>query len=350
MGVLKKLFIVLTALIVVLVIAGQFLDTELKVERSTSISASKLAVFGTLSNLEKFNTFSPWHELDPNTQYTYGDLRSGVGASMKWVSDNPDVGTGEQRIVNIIGAERVELELEFDGWDGISKSWYQLDDVPNGTQVTWGYSGDVSKPFFIRFLAPMIQGQLETQYDEGLAKLKRLHESKPQGMSPIAVRSKANPPDISREHVDAQTIVFTQGSSSFETGDIANNLSTAYQNLMRFVNINAITVTGNPLALDTEKSKPPTQYVFEAALPVAADTPTFLTTDTIGVKQTYAGSVIKAIHTGSYQHLANSYASIEAYIKQEQLTKIGPRWEHYISDPGSVAEEDLITHIYVPIE
>jgi effector-binding domain-containing protein len=31
------------------------------------------------------------------------------------------------------------------------------------------------------------------------------------------------------------------------------------------------------------------------------------------------------------------------------MTRNGPAWESYISDPGSVAEAELITEVYYPI-
>lgn len=345
-----KIILIISALLVAgIVIGGQLMPTKLSVERSTVIGASKLAVFEAVSNLDNFNKFSPWHDIDPNTRYEYSDKRSGVGATMKWFSEHKDVGNGKQRVTKVIGAERIEMELEFDSWDGVSSSWYDIAEVANGTQVTWGYSGDVSKPFFIRFLSPMIKGQLETAYDNGLSNLKALLENKSGGLAPPTPAKPMVPPVITHETVQAQTIVYTRGRSSFASNDIAQNLAKAYQQVMTFINTHSITTAGMPLALDTSESNPPALYVFEAGIPVADDTPEFLANETIGIKKTYAGQVIKAIHTGPYTQLPKVYEAVDAFIGENQISTSGPSWEHYVSDPGHVAEDELITHIFVPV-
>ncbi len=176
MKIIKWLLGIVAGLIVAVLIVSLFMPVTLEVERSATVNASRAEVFRTLTDMREFNRFSPWHGIDPATKYTYEGPATGVGAAMNWQSDHPQVGNGWMRIADISGMDKIDIELGFDGFEGKSQSWYLLREVEGGTEVTWGYAGDISKPYFVRLMGPMIQGQLTGLYDEGLARLKTVME------------------------------------------------------------------------------------------------------------------------------------------------------------------------------
>ncbi|MGH8429751.1 MAG: SRPBCC family protein, partial [Solimonas sp.] len=99
MKLLRNLVIGVVVLIAAAIVAGFFLPDTAHVERSTLIRAKPEAVFQLLNGFERFNEWSPWAQLDPKTQYTRQGPAEGVGASQAWFSENPNVGSGRQEII-----------------------------------------------------------------------------------------------------------------------------------------------------------------------------------------------------------------------------------------------------------
>ncbi len=69
----------------------------------------------------------------------------------------------------------------------------------------------------------------------------------------------------------------------------------------------------------------------------------------VKIAKTYAGNVIQVKHVGSYQSLSLTHRKIIAYLAAHGIERNGPTWESYVSDPGQVAERDLLTYVYYPI-
>ena len=90
--------------------------------------------------------------------------------------------------------------------------------------------------------------------------------------------------------------------------------------------------------------------VFDAAIPVrglTAATPRNERAVKIG--ETYAGSVIRAKHIGSYGSLGQTHDKIAAYLAAVGIQRNGDAWESYVSDPTRTVESELLTYIYYPI-
>ena len=69
----------------------------------------------------------------------------------------------------------------------------------------------------------------------------------------------------------------------------------------------------------------------------------------VRIGQTYAGSVIRVRHVGSYRSLAATHRKIGAYLAALGIERAGAAWESYVSDPTRVDESELVTYVYYPI-
>ena len=96
--VLKAIVWILAALVVIFVGGGYLLPNEVSLQRQTVVNAPPHKVFALVSGYKRFNEWSPWAELDPKAVYTFEGPESGVGAKMKWASNDPNVGAGSQTI------------------------------------------------------------------------------------------------------------------------------------------------------------------------------------------------------------------------------------------------------------
>lgn len=177
MKILRNILVTLLSLVAIICVVALFLPSQQHIERSVVVAADQQTVFETLNSFENFNEWSPWHKLDPNTQYEYSGPNSGVGAAMRWTSENPGVGNGSQEIVESNGSDSIRVRLEFDGQQAYSS--YSLASEGNGTRVTWGFEADFGYNLMGRIFGMMIDKILGTTYEEGLNNLKTYLETQP---------------------------------------------------------------------------------------------------------------------------------------------------------------------------
>ena len=87
----------------------------------------------------------------------------------------------------------------------------------------------------------------------------------------------------------------------------------------------------------------------EVAVPVAPVAITGESPDDIACYELPGGTMVKAIHKGPYETSEATYTEVFAWIGAHGKEISGPIREIYLNDPGEVAEEDILTEIYVPV-
>lgn len=81
--------------LILIVVAGAYaIPSEVSLERSVVVDAPPAGVYPHVSSFQNFNAWSPWAKIDPNAKYEFTGPESGVGSTMSWTSDHPNVGNG----------------------------------------------------------------------------------------------------------------------------------------------------------------------------------------------------------------------------------------------------------------
>ncbi len=173
---LKKALIAIIMLALLLVIVGFLLPAKIHVERSAVIDAPPAVVFDLIDDFHNFNKWSPWAELDPATKYTFEGPDHGVGHRMRWQSDNPNVGSGSQEIIESVPESLVRTHLDF-GPNGIATASFHLEAAEGGTQVTWRFDTDLGRNPAVRYFGLLMDRMVGPDYEKGLSNLKRLAEA-----------------------------------------------------------------------------------------------------------------------------------------------------------------------------
>jgi effector-binding domain-containing protein/uncharacterized protein YndB with AHSA1/START domain len=339
MHVLKRIALLLLALVALLTVIGFLLPRNVHVERATVIAAPRSTVFALVNSYRQFNKWSPWHDIDPNTQYSYEGPDIGVGAKMSWKADPRTVGSGSQEIVESRAPELVKTSLDFGG-QGKATAQFHLAPEGGGTRIAWSMDADMGALPVGRYFGLMMDSIVGKDYERGLQGLKVLAESLP----------KDDFADINVETVTTAPVTVAYVASKSGRGDreIAMAIGAAYMQVGRFMAANRLKQAGAPITINTKWDD--TGYEFDAAIPVdrapdggaPADAP-------VKLKQTYAGKALKVVHTGSYHGLDDTYRKLAAWMAAYGFESGGPVWDEYVSDPGRTAEADLITNIYAPI-
>ena len=186
----------------------------------------------------------------------------------------------------------------------------------------------------------MMDKMLGADYEKGLAQLKTLLESLPKddfsGIEPAVVQTTAQP------------ILYIAGSAG--PADGAAQLGAAYGQVMGYMQAHGIQQIAAPVAVTRKYDEGTKAWDFDAGIPVDKTEPAPPADGAVKAGQTYAGWVIRATHTGPYEAMEPTYAKLMAFRTAAGFEDNGNSWEHYITDPTTVAPEAVKTHVYWPIK
>lgn len=177
---IKKILLVLVALLVTLVVVILLQPDDFRITRSATMAAPAAGVFEQVNNFQRWGAWSPWEKLDPNIKRTFEGPESGVGATYSWAGDG-QAGEGRMTIVESRPGELVRIKLEFiKPFAATNAAEFTFKPSGNNTEVTWDMSGEqnfLSKGIgLVMDMDKMVGGEFE----KGLANLKAIVEAPPQ--------------------------------------------------------------------------------------------------------------------------------------------------------------------------
>lgn len=356
---LRKLLLFMILLLIAVLVGGFFLPKVVQVSRSTTIQAPPWAIYPVINDLERFNQYSPWANLDPDAEYAVSDPSVGEGAWLTWEGRPETLGSGRIEIINSDPDERVSLDIAFNQ-AGPARSIFLLHPMNEETRVSWSFRADVTDgrgvldAILARYAALFMDDSLARDYDIGLANLKRVVETLPvqqaASLAPEIVQLEAGP------------MIFVSGETSQQNTDLSAELAEAFRRLDAYTRAREFTVTGPPMAITRYWDE--RGFGYDAALPVAAAVQSGDQTEPeeppILVGNTPAGRVLHVVHQGPYGELLNTYQQIEAYMQIHGLEQRGVSWEAYPGllqgreDGTDRTAESLPslpeTHIYIQLD
>lgn len=175
MKIVKRIFGFLIVLILMLVGVSYLLPGKAKVSRSVSINAPAEMIFPYVNSMQETEKWSPWLSRDPETQLSYSGPEAGVGNTLNWASEHPQVGTGSQEITESVENQLVRTALDF-GPMGTASAAFELQPEGEVTNVTWGFESDLGLNPMTRWMGLMMDTWVGGDYERGLANLKVLVE------------------------------------------------------------------------------------------------------------------------------------------------------------------------------
>ena len=176
---MKKLLIVLVAVIAIPLVAALFIKKDYAVKREIVVNRPVEEVFGYVKYLKNQDNFSKWAGMDPQMKKTFSGTDGAVGFVSAWASDSSDVGVGEQEIVRIEEGSRIDYELRFmQPFESKSPAYITTERVNEGkTKVSWGFNGNMHYPMNLMFLFMDFEEMIGDDLDLGLANLKEIMET-----------------------------------------------------------------------------------------------------------------------------------------------------------------------------
>lgn len=171
MKILKRIIIVLLAIIAIPLIAALFVSKDFQSESEIVIDKPVDQVYDYVKYVKNQDNFGVWQLSDPEMTTTEEGKDGTVGFKYNW--EGKKTGKGSQTITNLIDNERVETELDFNMGEP-AKSYFALEAVGEGqTKIKWGVTGRSPYPWNLMSLFY----DMSKDFDKGLLNLKDLLEN-----------------------------------------------------------------------------------------------------------------------------------------------------------------------------
>jgi hypothetical protein len=141
------------------------------VERTQRVDAPPEVVRERLVDFRRWRAWSPWEDLDPDMQRTFGGERSGVGAWYVW-EGNRKAGKGRMEILEADDST-VRVDLQFlRPFRSHSNTVFELRPAGDGTLVVWRVVG--VNTLMTKLMGPFMSMDklLGPDLEKGLSRLK----------------------------------------------------------------------------------------------------------------------------------------------------------------------------------
>lgn len=167
------------AIIAILLLVALFISKDLNYDKSIKINSPIDSVWDKVSSLAAMDKWSPWKEKDPKMQQKITGVDGEVGAEQIWESKVKEVGTGSQKIVNIVIPTLFETKLNFiKPFKSTADGYVKLEKDGEGTIVTWGFKSQMSYPMNLMKLFMNFEKSMDKEFGNGLNKLNKICSSK----------------------------------------------------------------------------------------------------------------------------------------------------------------------------
>ena len=339
MKALKIILIVIIALVVIVFALSFIAPTKMHIERSIVIKAPKDVIFQNVKMFSNIRRWSPWEDKDSNIKTSIEGTDGTVGATYKWVG-NKDVGEGEQTIKKIDENKSFETDLHFiKPWDSHAAAYTILNDTTDGVKVSWGFTGEMSRPFNVMGLFMNMDKSIGDEYNKGLNKLKVMSENQ-------AANGGGRMYEVHEVTMPAKTYVGKKEHLSVMkiTNFFAENMPKIYADLTKA----GYAPEGHPSGLYYSFDQAKMETDCAAVLPVKGLKGKPTGWEVFEVK---GGKAVEMDYYGDYKDIGNAHGQLQKYVAEKKYKQTSPVVEEYVTDPMS--EKDpakWLTKIYYFVE
>jgi effector-binding domain-containing protein len=264
---------------------------------------------------------------------SYSGPKAGAGSSLKWVSQDKNIGTGSLTIISSAPNDSVRVIIDFMN-HGKSAALFKLTRSGTKTKVSWSLESDLGMNPLSRWIGLFSNQLIGPDLEKGLSELDLL----------VMGSKKVDGFEILDFEVPARVLVSVRDTASAAT--IAVKLTKMYKKLSVFLNSRNLPPTGSPIAVFHAFSG--NVIDIEACIPIATVVvaPEGLFCSAAGAQKT-----IMTNYVGPYRYISAAYNAVQKYIDENDVRVTGPIWEEYLTRPGLLADTNRWqTNIYFPVD
>ncbi|MEL6927997.1 MAG: SRPBCC family protein [Cyanobacteria bacterium J06600_6] len=174
---LRKAFGILASSLIVIVIVGLILPSQVHVERKITIDSRPQKIYPLIANFKQWHKWSPWAKIDSNANFEI--VGRGLKQKMFWSSDDPRVGKGSQEFITAKKPRHIQTHLDF-GKQGMADASFDLIAENEATEVIWSLDTDMRQgiPIYMKpfaaYLGFFMDSMVGKDYEQGLNNLQKL--------------------------------------------------------------------------------------------------------------------------------------------------------------------------------
>ena len=330
---LRRILLIILCIALVVITIGFFLPRKIHVERTFKVSASQKTIFKQVNTLKNWVRWFPWVQTDTSTQLLFSGPLTGVGATLKWMSADRNVGNGSVSIISSFSSDSLEVVFDFAERGKSTEKFIFLKDNHN-TNVTCSVDSDLGMNSISRWFGLFSDRLLGPDIEQGLFNLDQF------------VRDTKNiyGYEITDYEVPAQILISVRDTASPET--VTTKLALMYKHITLFLKSKNLVPVGNPMAVFHNYSN--RNFDIEAGLPVHS---LVAVPDGLQCSEKVAQRIVMIRYVGSYKMISTAYVAIQSYLEDNDFQTNGPVWEEYITNPTIEADSNKRqTNIYYPIK
>lgn len=342
MKILRLIGVSLAGILFLLVLISFFLPSSFYFERSTVVNTKPHIPYKLVSNFKEWDKWSPWNQLDSNMKKEYSTTSGEKDTWFAWSSENPDAGSGKMTITELAQDKRVQIDFVFEDM-GHSEIVFAFDEVEGGTKITWSIGGDgKGMPWYFvvpsKYFHLFMEGLMEKDFNQGLAKLKEVSEATPQGdqVAGFDVEERMMNPMILAGVRSVVTHAELNG----------NTFGKWFAQITQTLSAQQIKPAGPPVTIYHNYG--PKSVDVEAGFPVekaGTNQGAVVYHDVAG----YNALVLK--YYGGFGDMEPVYMAAYDYIKQQGKASNGAPMEIYLTDPGMEKDTSKwLTEIVFPLD
>ena len=160
--------------IILLLLIAALLPKNYNVEKTIVIKRPVTEIMNKVGDLNYYSQWNPWQQLDPTTKSSVTGIAKTPGHKYAWEGKKTGIGSLTLRGLD---NKHIHFDLEFiKPWKAKAKDNWLFEEWGDGEcKVTWQNSGDLAYPV-ARLMGPMINKNLNLQFETGLNNLKKLCE------------------------------------------------------------------------------------------------------------------------------------------------------------------------------
>ncbi len=363
--------LLLVALLFVLV--GVFLPSHRYVRHSVETNRPVRLVYDLLNGFQRYDEWHPKRSYDPSIKYTLEGEPRGVGAILRYASQNAKIGEGSLTVTESVQDERIEWAAKSNAY-GTNKTYvFTLDDRGKTVDINWEYDVDYGWDLLGRYAGLYIDRTVGDDMRLGLTNLTGLLATIPNFNydTPLV--------DIQETVVQSQPALFFATSADRNISAVEEELDASIGKLRAAIASNGLEVAGPPRLITVEFADK--KYSFEVAIPirpasaaasegeqgaeaaeaapVAAQTPvtTVAATPIEGLNLpegivsgvTYGGKVLTTDYAGHPASLPLIRDMLRAYAATHGLSVHDRGYEEYLTEISETVAEDSTFKVYWPI-
>ncbi len=319
---IKYLLYFVLGLAALIGVLGIFAKKTYHIERSIEIDAPKALVYDQIRFFKNFNEWSPWLKLDPNVTVTYEGADGEVGSAYSWAG-NENVGKGKE-LLKALSADRIDLELQFiEPFESTIPAFFNVTGDTLKTKVSWGFDPHLPFPVNVWAMFTDIDKAMGTDYERGLAFLKRRCES--------IAHKKYNGYEIVEEDIPATNYFCTKGTVKLDS--IQLFFGPGLMRVMGEAAEEKLTVTGPPAGIYWSLDQ--TAGVSEMAVGIPVKEEVVKAPKDFSLFKAPAGKALVVSFYGAYDSIHLAHTAVEKYCAAYNLRQSSLVIESYMTDPAT---------------